>query len=267
MGTAENKRFCQTCQILKTGRLHHCRRSKQCVPSYDHYCPWLNSAVGRHNYRLFFLQAFYGCILGSFVFGTLLYHLIVSLIGDSSYMNTDSHVLKSKLNRIRAKLRNGLDADWISFPYQSETYLGEKQSLIDHRPINMYSENLNENRSLEMVKKLPSNLEHTAYVSSEWIDMVHWTQLIALVFTISLSCAVFICLGELSVRYFRYIKFGITMMDDNDIIYSKELALSNIKRILGDNPVMWFVPLYRKYIRNIGSYSGFYDDGKEIILE
>ncbi len=47
------KRVCATCGVLKPARSKHCRIMNQCISRFDHYCIWLNTAVGERNYRYF----------------------------------------------------------------------------------------------------------------------------------------------------------------------------------------------------------------------
>lgn len=45
---------CRTCRLPKPARSKHCSVSGHCVLLFDHYCVWLNNAVGYYNYRWFF---------------------------------------------------------------------------------------------------------------------------------------------------------------------------------------------------------------------
>lgn len=44
---------CSTCKIPKLARSKHCRVMDMCVSRFDHYCIWLNRAIGERNYRWF----------------------------------------------------------------------------------------------------------------------------------------------------------------------------------------------------------------------
>eukprot|EP00594_Rhizosolenia_setigera_P002744 CAMPEP_0178954168 /NCGR_PEP_ID=MMETSP0789-20121207/8836_1 /TAXON_ID=3005 /ORGANISM="Rhizosolenia setigera, Strain CCMP 1694" /LENGTH=319 /DNA_ID=CAMNT_0020635531 /DNA_START=302 /DNA_END=1261 /DNA_ORIENTATION=- len=52
-----SERMCSTENIRKIARSKYCKITKQHVPRFDHYCGWINQAVGEENYRyfLFFL--------------------------------------------------------------------------------------------------------------------------------------------------------------------------------------------------------------------
>ena len=52
-------KYCNKCRALKPPRTHHDSISGRCILVMDHYCPWMGSAVGYHNYRYFILFLFY----------------------------------------------------------------------------------------------------------------------------------------------------------------------------------------------------------------
>ncbi|VEU24192.1 DEKNAAC105432 [Brettanomyces naardenensis] len=45
--------YCTACQTLKVLRSHHTSSCSRCVPTMDHYCLFLGSAIGQNNYRDF----------------------------------------------------------------------------------------------------------------------------------------------------------------------------------------------------------------------
>jgi hypothetical protein len=44
---------CPSCRILRPPRTKHCPIRDRCVDRYDHFCPWLNNAVGAESYPAF----------------------------------------------------------------------------------------------------------------------------------------------------------------------------------------------------------------------
>jgi palmitoyltransferase ZDHHC4 len=59
----EGPQVCRTCGTIKPPRSKHCPVMGGCVARYDHYCVWLNSAVGEHNYRWFLLYLVFHTIM------------------------------------------------------------------------------------------------------------------------------------------------------------------------------------------------------------
>jgi palmitoyltransferase ZDHHC9/14/18 len=49
----EKRKYCRTCQIYKPVRSNHCSRCDNCVEVYDHHCPFVNSCIGKNNYKYF----------------------------------------------------------------------------------------------------------------------------------------------------------------------------------------------------------------------
>lgn len=49
----QKKDFCRYCRLPKPARAKHCRLTNRCVSKFDHFCPWINNAVGEWNYRWF----------------------------------------------------------------------------------------------------------------------------------------------------------------------------------------------------------------------
>jgi palmitoyltransferase ZDHHC9/14/18 len=70
-------KYCTTCQIWRPPRTHHCRQCDCCVEAHDHHCIWLNNCVGRRNYKYFFTFIWCGALIGFFLLGASLAHLLI----------------------------------------------------------------------------------------------------------------------------------------------------------------------------------------------
>ena len=71
-----HNKICPTLKIRKLARSKYDRFSKRHVPRFDHFCGWLNQAVGELNYRWFllFLIIHVGmCIYGTWAMASVLY--------------------------------------------------------------------------------------------------------------------------------------------------------------------------------------------------
>ncbi|KAG0650079.1 Palmitoyltransferase ERF2 [Hyphodiscus hymeniophilus] len=70
-------KYCKTCNIWRPPRGHHCRICDNCIETQDHHCVWLNNCVGRRNYRYFFTFVTTTTMLGLYLLGASLAHVLV----------------------------------------------------------------------------------------------------------------------------------------------------------------------------------------------
>ncbi|OBA20400.1 zf-DHHC-domain-containing protein [Metschnikowia bicuspidata var. bicuspidata NRRL YB-4993] len=60
-------RWCNTCEVWKPDRCHHCSTCQKCFLRMDHHCPWFASCIGHNNHKLFiqdlvYVAAFSGAV-------------------------------------------------------------------------------------------------------------------------------------------------------------------------------------------------------------
>ena len=73
-------RLCPTLKIRKLARSKYDRFSKNHVPRFDHYCGWLNQAVGEQNYRwflLFLMVHVFMCFYGAWAMGNVMFGVVL----------------------------------------------------------------------------------------------------------------------------------------------------------------------------------------------
>eukprot|EP01138_Halocafeteria_seosinensis_P002643 gb/GECG01002702.1/.p1 GENE.gb/GECG01002702.1/~~gb/GECG01002702.1/.p1 ORF type:complete len:293 (+),score=9.82 gb/GECG01002702.1/:1-879(+) len=80
-------RYCTVCDMEKPPNAEHCETMGRCIYDYDHFCPWVNNAVGRNN---------------SFCFFTFLFSLAALLIvaGTGGVLSLGSSVRKLKRYKV-----------------------------------------------------------------------------------------------------------------------------------------------------------------------
>ena len=68
--------MCGRCDAYKPPGSHHDRVSNRCVCRMDHFCPWMNNAIGAKNQKNFFLFLIYTDIAAIYMYVILALHMI-----------------------------------------------------------------------------------------------------------------------------------------------------------------------------------------------
>lgn len=68
--------ICGHCDSYKPPLAHHDRVSGRCISRMDHFCPWMNNAIGAGNQKNFLLFLIYTDVTSVFMYTVLAVHLI-----------------------------------------------------------------------------------------------------------------------------------------------------------------------------------------------
>lgn len=69
-------RYCGTCRIWRPPRASHCSTCGNCVDLFDHHCLWLNTCIGRRNYKYFVLFVTFASITCYYGLGLSIYYVV-----------------------------------------------------------------------------------------------------------------------------------------------------------------------------------------------
>lgn len=68
--------MCGRCDGYKPPMSHHDRISNRCISRMDHFCPWMNNAIGAKNQKDFFLFLIYTDLASIYMYIILALHLV-----------------------------------------------------------------------------------------------------------------------------------------------------------------------------------------------
>eukprot|EP01035_Chromulina_nebulosa_P057980 gene57980-79426_t len=68
---------CGICEAYKPPHAHHDRISSRCISRMDHFCPWMNNAIGAKNQKHFLLFLVYSDIAAGLMYGYLALQLVI----------------------------------------------------------------------------------------------------------------------------------------------------------------------------------------------
>lgn len=68
--------MCGSCDAFKPANAHHDRISNRCISRMDHFCPWMNNAIGAKNQKNFLLFLFYADASSIYILILLTIHLV-----------------------------------------------------------------------------------------------------------------------------------------------------------------------------------------------
>lgn len=77
-GFIYTRRTCKTCKMPKVPRSKHCKQTNECVERFDHFCPWVNNAIGARNMRWFLLFVVSNAVFlayGTYVLGQIVLYI------------------------------------------------------------------------------------------------------------------------------------------------------------------------------------------------
>merc|ERR1712032_1416269 len=88
------KQVCVICRTLRTLRSHHCNEMGRCIDRMDHFCPWIDNAVGRGNQRIFFV------FVVLLELNTLLFYWAAYFFVKQEFQTIHGHILSTAFNRV-----------------------------------------------------------------------------------------------------------------------------------------------------------------------
>lgn len=68
--------MCGRCDGFRPPGCHHDRVSNRCISRMDHFCPWMNNAIGAKNQKNFFLFLIYTNLASCYMYIVLAIHLV-----------------------------------------------------------------------------------------------------------------------------------------------------------------------------------------------
>ena len=119
-------KFCDTCNIVRQLRTHHCRFCNKCVLVHDHHCGFVNNCIGKNNRLKFLFFLFFAdfyclfCCVFSIIFVIknkniniviLIYMILIGVIGGGVFLMmapfTFQHLIYISINKTtREKIKN-----------------------------------------------------------------------------------------------------------------------------------------------------------------
>ena len=90
ISSANNQRYCFTCETYLPPRSYHCSSCGVCILKRDHHCTFARACIGYDNYRYFIALIFYISI-GSLYVSILNMFFIWDLLGGFTFYNFMSH--------------------------------------------------------------------------------------------------------------------------------------------------------------------------------
>jgi hypothetical protein len=71
-----NVAMCGRCDGYKPPGSHHDRISNRCISRMDHFCPWMNNAIGARNQKNFMLFLIYTVLASSYMYIVVAWHMV-----------------------------------------------------------------------------------------------------------------------------------------------------------------------------------------------
>jgi len=87
--------MCGRCDGYKPYMSHHDRISNRCISRMDHFCPWMNNAIGAKNQKDFFLFLIYIDVVSVYLYVDMALHLIdYNAIGATQFTGAGLYLVR-----------------------------------------------------------------------------------------------------------------------------------------------------------------------------